>query len=57
MFHILMRDKQTGFQHVAFRSNAYSIAVQIRDEMNRLNAEAARLTGQTIRFVYTILEK
>jgi hypothetical protein len=56
MFKIILTDTFNDYSRVAFRSNSRDIAIQIRDEMNRLNSEAARLTGQTIRYVYSVLQ-
>jgi hypothetical protein len=50
-----MTDKQTKRNAVMFNCENSWVAMEIADEMNRLNKEAARLTGQAIRFFYTIL--
>jgi hypothetical protein len=56
MFKIILTDTFNDYSRTAFRSNNREIAIQIRDEMNRLNSEAARLTGQAIRYVYSIIQ-
>ena len=55
MVKIAMRDLETGNRKVVFTCATSGQAIQIAAEMNRLNEEAARLTGSAIRFVYMIL--
>ena len=56
MFKIILTDSFNDYSKTVFRCNVKSQAIAIRDEMNRLNAEAARLTGRAIRYVYSIME-
>ena len=56
MFNIILTDTFNDYSKTVFRSNSREIAIQIRDEMNRMNQEAARLTGRAIRYAYSILQ-
>ncbi len=56
MFKIILTDSFNDYCKTVFRCDNKTTAIQVRDEMNRLNEEAARLTGRAIRYVYSILE-
>lgn len=56
MFKVILTDTFNGYTKTVFPPAEKSTAIKIRDEMNRLNVEAARLTGNAIRYVYSILE-
>ncbi len=53
--HVQMMDKH-GNSCTVFRCESEGIAKAIRDRMNSLNVEAARLTGQSVKFIYSILK-
>lgn len=55
MVKVAMRDLVTGDRKVMFRCATSKQAIDVAAEMNRLNEEAARLTGTAIRFIYMIL--
>jgi hypothetical protein len=55
MVKIALRDLQTNNRKIVFSCATSKQAIDVAAEMNRLNAEAARLTGTAIRFVYMIL--
>ena len=56
MTNVIMQHTTTKQTMFAFKCASTDEAIRVSDEMNRLNEEAARLTGSVIKFVYSILE-
>ncbi len=54
---ILMTEIATGKTGFVFNQATSENAEKIVADMNRLNQEAARLTGKAIRFVFSIIAK
>ena len=52
---VMMMEKTTGKTAIVFRCENSLTARDIADEMNRLNQEAARLTGKAVKFIYAII--
>lgn len=50
---VIMRDAQTEQKRKVFSPTTPANAFAISQEMNRLNSEAARITGKAIRFFYS----
>ena len=55
MTKVIMQHTTTGQTMLAFTCENVSQANSIAAEMNRLNSEAARLTGSIVRYVYTVI--
>lgn len=53
---ILMTEIETGKQGFVFNKATDEHAEQLVITMNKLNEEAARLTGKAVRFVFSIVK-
>lgn len=55
IFKVKATDLETGNAMIAYRCATHTDALNVCKELNRLNSEAARLTGKVIRFVYSVI--
>lgn len=55
--HVIIRDTETGKGKELYTCKDYAQASFIVETFNRLNVEAAKMTGTFVKFVYSVVLK